>query len=102
MFICLFVCFSSFIFSSKSRTRKALSLKEYEQFLEEISKNKKVPLEDIKQKLCACGPPATRIQVCGPLNVSFIDSILLLTRSSYVTLASHSSDVCPCREEYPT
>ncbi|XP_022689040.1 TPPP family protein CG45057-like isoform X2 [Varroa jacobsoni] len=49
-------------FKKIAKTKKALSQKEYEQFLEEIAKNKKVPLEDIKQKLCACGAPATRIQ----------------------------------------
>lgn len=46
-------------FKQVAKTKKALRIKEYEQFLEVIGKNKKVEIEDIKQKLSSCGPPAT-------------------------------------------
>lgn len=46
-------------FKQVAKTKKALSLKEYQQFLEVIAKNKKVDVEEIKDKLSTCGPPAT-------------------------------------------
>lgn len=47
-FVCLF-----------SRNRKAINLSEYNQFLEKIASNKKIDLDDIKNKLANCGAPAT-------------------------------------------
>ncbi|KAG0444759.1 hypothetical protein HPB47_013410 [Ixodes persulcatus] len=46
-------------FKQVAKTKKALLLKEYQQFLEVIAKNKKVEVEEIKNKLSSCGPPAT-------------------------------------------
>ncbi|XP_064466739.1 tubulin polymerization-promoting protein homolog isoform X2 [Ornithodoros turicata] len=46
-------------FKQVAKTKKALAIKDYEQFLQIIGKNKKVEVEDIKQKLRTCGPPAT-------------------------------------------
>ncbi|KAK8763316.1 hypothetical protein V5799_034075 [Amblyomma americanum] len=46
-------------FKQVAKTKKALNLKEYQQFLEVIGKNKKVEVEEIKDKLSTCGPPAT-------------------------------------------
>lgn len=46
-------------FKQVAKTKKALNLKEYQQFLEVIAKNKKVEVEEIKDKLSTCGPPAT-------------------------------------------
>ncbi|KAH9362411.1 hypothetical protein HPB48_020179 [Haemaphysalis longicornis] len=39
--------------------KQVANLKEYQQFLEVIAKNKKVDVEEIKDKLSTCGPPAT-------------------------------------------
>lgn len=46
----------SFIYS---RAKKAITIQEYLQFLETIAKNKKVDLEEIKNKLTTTGPPST-------------------------------------------
>lgn len=41
------------------RTKKALTLAEYNQFLDTIAKNKKVDVAEIKSKLTSAGPPST-------------------------------------------
>lgn len=46
-------------FKQVAKTKKALPIKEYNQFLEVIAKNKKLEIEDIKQKLTDCGSPQT-------------------------------------------
>ncbi|RWS31812.1 TPPP family protein-like protein [Leptotrombidium deliense] len=46
-------------FKQIAKTKKALNVKEYNQFLEKIATNKKVELDEIKHKLSCCGPPAT-------------------------------------------
>ncbi|XP_076370463.1 tubulin polymerization-promoting protein homolog isoform X2 [Tachypleus tridentatus] len=46
-------------FKQISKVKKALNLNEYNQFLENIAKNKKVDVTEIKQKLSSCGPPGT-------------------------------------------
>ncbi|XP_015786377.1 TPPP family protein CG45057 [Tetranychus urticae] len=46
-------------FKKIAKTKKALNLKEYVKFLEEIAKNKKIDVSEIKQKLSSSGPPAT-------------------------------------------
>ncbi|RWS10882.1 TPPP family protein CG4893-like protein [Dinothrombium tinctorium] len=46
-------------FKQIAKTKKALNINEYNQFLEKIATNKKVDLEEIKHKLSCSGPPAT-------------------------------------------
>ncbi|XP_035217102.1 tubulin polymerization-promoting protein homolog [Stegodyphus dumicola] len=42
-----------------AKTKRSLSIKEYEQFLETLAKNKKTDVSEMKQKMASCGPPAT-------------------------------------------
>ncbi|XP_013791794.1 TPPP family protein CG45057-like [Limulus polyphemus] len=46
-------------FKQVAKTKKALNMKEFNQFLETIAKNKKVSVDEIRQKLASSGPPAT-------------------------------------------
>ncbi|GFS55987.1 tubulin polymerization-promoting protein homolog [Nephila pilipes] len=43
-----------------AKTKRALNIKEYEQFLETLSKNKKTDVNEMKQKMASCGAPATK------------------------------------------
>ncbi|XP_054724978.1 tubulin polymerization-promoting protein homolog [Uloborus diversus] len=42
-----------------AKAKKSLPIKEYEQFLETLAKNKKADVSEMKQKMASCGPPAT-------------------------------------------
>lgn len=42
-----------------AKTKRTLPIKEYEQFLETLAKNKKADVAEMKQKMASCGPPAT-------------------------------------------
>ncbi|KAG8201913.1 hypothetical protein JTE90_027390 [Oedothorax gibbosus] len=42
-----------------AKTKRSLTIKEYEQFLEKLSQNKKIEVAEMKQKMMSCGPPAT-------------------------------------------
>ncbi|XP_076322401.1 tubulin polymerization-promoting protein homolog [Tachypleus tridentatus] len=46
-------------FKQAAKNKKSLNTFEYNQFLEIIAKNKKVSVDEIKQKLATSGPPAT-------------------------------------------
>ncbi|UYV84987.1 TPPP [Cordylochernes scorpioides] len=46
-------------FKQVAKVKKAITMKEYEQFLEVIVKNKKLDMEELKKKLTTCGPPQT-------------------------------------------
>ncbi|XP_015921338.1 tubulin polymerization-promoting protein homolog [Parasteatoda tepidariorum] len=42
-----------------AKAKKSLAVKEYEEFLDKLAKNKKVDIAQMKQKMASCGPPAT-------------------------------------------
>ncbi|GBL92188.1 TPPP family protein CG45057 [Araneus ventricosus] len=42
-----------------AKAKRTLTIKEYEQFLETLAKNKKADVAEMKQKMTSCGPPAT-------------------------------------------
>ncbi|XP_067142096.1 tubulin polymerization-promoting protein homolog [Centruroides vittatus] len=46
-------------FKQISKAKKALNLNEYNQFLETVAKNKKLSLDEMKEKLTSCGLPGT-------------------------------------------
>lgn len=46
-------------FKQVAKTKRSLTMKEYEQFLENLAKNKKVDVEEIKEKMTSCGLPGT-------------------------------------------
>lgn len=46
-------------FKQVAKVKKALSISEYEQFLEAIAKNRKLNVDDLKAKLTNCGLPGT-------------------------------------------
>jgi len=50
-------------FRKISKTKRTLTFNEYQNFVEGIAKTKKIPIQEIKQKLCNCGPPASRYAV---------------------------------------
>lgn len=46
-------------FKMVAKAKRSLNIKDYEQFLETLAKNKKADIAEMKQKMASCGPPAT-------------------------------------------
>ncbi|XP_022249757.1 TPPP family protein CG45057-like, partial [Limulus polyphemus] len=49
-------------FKQVAKVKKTLNLNEYNQFLENIARNKKMDVADIKKKLSSCGSPGTSLK----------------------------------------
>ncbi|XP_022645035.1 uncharacterized protein LOC111243547 [Varroa destructor] len=45
-------------FRKIAKTKRTLTFREYQQFVEGVAKSKKIPVEEIRFKLCNCGPPS--------------------------------------------
>lgn len=67
-----------------------LGIDDYQKFLEDLAKNKKMEVEEIKRKLTTCGQPGVSTHVCNISGYCFQSRAITMTLSLYIVIIVYS------------